>query len=66
VRHAVRPYSTVLLFAKGTRLPFDLALDRGLPYSLTEAGSAFYERSKAVLVEADAMRRSAVRRSVLR
>src|SRR3954452_102277 len=38
VRHAVRPYSTVLLFASGTRLPFDVALDRGLPYSLDPAG----------------------------
>jgi tetratricopeptide (TPR) repeat protein len=38
VRHAVRPYSTVLLFASGTRLPFDVQLDRGLPYSLSPAG----------------------------
>ena len=40
VRHAVRPYSTVLVFAAGTRLPFDVALDRGLPYSLSPAGRA--------------------------
>jgi hypothetical protein len=39
VRHAVRPYSTVLIFASGTRLPFDVALDRGLPYSLSPAGA---------------------------
>jgi tetratricopeptide (TPR) repeat protein len=38
VRHAVRPYSTVLMFASGTRLPFDVELDRGLPYSLTATG----------------------------
>lgn len=38
VRHAVRPYSTVLLFAAGTRLPFDVELDRGLPYSLGPSG----------------------------
>jgi len=38
VRHAVRPYSTVLVFASGTRLPFDLQLDRALPYSLSRAG----------------------------
>src|SRR4051812_15629824 len=38
VRHAVRPYSTVLVFASGTRLPFDLELDRGLPYPLTATG----------------------------
>ena len=38
VRHAVRPYSTVLLFASGTRLPFDVQLDQGLPYLLSPAG----------------------------
>jgi hypothetical protein len=38
VRHAIRPYSTVLIFAAGTRLPFDVALDRGIPYSLSPAG----------------------------
>jgi tetratricopeptide (TPR) repeat protein len=38
VRHAVRPYSTVLLFASGTRLPFDVQLNRGLPYVLSPAG----------------------------
>jgi hypothetical protein len=38
VRHAIRPYSTVVLFAANTRLPFDVALDRGLSYSLTPAG----------------------------
>ena len=39
VRHAVRPYTTVLIFASGTRLPFDIALDRGLPYSLSPDGA---------------------------
>ncbi|MFD2093558.1 TRAFs-binding domain-containing protein [Blastococcus deserti] len=39
VRHAVRPYSTVLLFAAGTRLPFDVELDRGIPYALTPTGA---------------------------
>ncbi|MDP9072236.1 MAG: DUF4071 domain-containing protein [Actinomycetota bacterium] len=38
IRHAVRPYSTVLVFASGTRLPFDVNLDRGLPYSLSPTG----------------------------
>jgi tetratricopeptide (TPR) repeat protein len=38
VRHAVRPYSTVLMFASGTRLPFDVELDRGIPYALDAAG----------------------------
>lgn len=39
VRHAVRPYSTILIFATGTRLPFDVELDRGLPYSLDPTGA---------------------------
>jgi hypothetical protein len=38
VRHAVRPHSTVLIFAAGTRLPFDVNLDRGMPYSLAASG----------------------------
>src|SRR5688500_5510213 len=32
IRHAVRPYSTVLTFAQGVRLPFDLGPMRGTPY----------------------------------
>src|SRR5512135_2237858 len=39
VRHAVRPYSTVLIFATGTRLPFDVELDQGLPYALGPTGA---------------------------
>ncbi len=39
VRHAVRPASTVLVFARtGARLPFDVAPLRGLPYSLGSDG----------------------------
>lgn len=38
VRHAVRPWSTVLIFANGTRLPFDVAPLRGLPYPLDSSG----------------------------
>jgi len=39
IRHAIRPYSTVLMFASGTRLPFDVELDRGLPYALSPVGA---------------------------
>jgi hypothetical protein len=39
IRHAVRPWSTVLLFAEGTRLPFDVAPLRGLRYPVTETGT---------------------------
>src|SRR5512135_654402 len=38
VRHALRPYSTVLTFAAGSRLPFDLGPLRGVPYHLDAAG----------------------------
>ncbi len=39
VRHAVRPHSTVLIFAEDTRLPFDVGPLRGMPYSLDASGS---------------------------
>jgi tetratricopeptide (TPR) repeat protein len=38
VRHAVRPWSTVLLFAEGSRLPFDVAYLRAIPYQLSSDG----------------------------
>ncbi|MCF4127614.1 TRAFs-binding domain-containing protein [Methylobacterium sp. SyP6R] len=34
VRHALRPRSTVILFAEGTKLPFDVSPVRGLPYRI--------------------------------
>jgi len=39
VRHARRPHSTVLLFCEGTKLPFDIALLRGMFYSVDETGA---------------------------
>lgn len=38
VRHALRPRSTVILFAEGTQLPFDVAPLRGMNYRLDDAG----------------------------
>jgi hypothetical protein len=38
VRHAIRPYSTVLVSADVTGIPFDLAPDRVLRYTLGEDG----------------------------
>src|SRR5215510_13864187 len=32
IRHALRPRSTVILFAEGTVIPFDIALVRGFSY----------------------------------
>jgi len=40
IRHALRPWSTVLIFADGVRLPFDLGPMRGLAYHLDAAGTA--------------------------
>jgi hypothetical protein len=53
VRHAVRPYSTVLVCADVARTPFDLAPDRVLPYGLDGQGKpADSDRDRAVLVRA--------------
>ena len=38
VRHAIRPYSTVPVFARGMRLPFDVAPIRALPYDVSKRG----------------------------
>ncbi|MBK8922204.1 MAG: DUF4071 domain-containing protein [Saprospirales bacterium] len=38
VRHAVKPYTTVLIFANTTRLPFDVNFLRALPYSIDSEG----------------------------
>jgi tetratricopeptide (TPR) repeat protein len=39
VRHAIRPWSTLLIFAEGgTQLPFDLAPMRAIPYQLKPDG----------------------------
>jgi tetratricopeptide (TPR) repeat protein len=39
LRHAVRPWSTALLFAEGGRLPFDVTPLRAMPYKLTPEGT---------------------------
>jgi tetratricopeptide (TPR) repeat protein len=39
IRHAVRPRSTVLLFAEGTLLPFDVAPLRGMAYRTDASGA---------------------------
>ena len=53
VRHAIRPWSTVLLFAAGgSQLPFDVAPLRALPYTLTPAGTpADVEKDKEALAQ---------------
>ncbi len=53
IRHAVRGWSTVLLFSKGgSQLPFDVAPLRAMPYSLTPEGApADVPAMKQALVE---------------
>lgn len=53
LRHAVRPYSTILLYAEGAgQLPFDIAPLRALPYLLGEDGRPAESKSaKAMLAE---------------
>jgi hypothetical protein len=38
VRHAFRPATTVQLFAEGGRLPFDVQMQRTIPYHLDKSG----------------------------
>lgn len=38
VRHALRPHTTVMIFAEGTGLPFDIAYSRCLPYAVGPDG----------------------------
>jgi hypothetical protein len=53
IRHAVRPYSTVLVGADIGHIPFDLAPNRVLPYALSPAGRpADPEADGAALVRA--------------
>jgi hypothetical protein len=52
VRHALRPYSTVPIYAEGPRLPFDVAPIRAMPYQLTKRGHpANVDMNKAGLVK---------------
>ncbi len=52
VRHAVRPWSTVLIFAEGSRLPFDVAYLRAIPYRLNPGGKpANVESVKSILMQ---------------
>ena len=52
IRHAMRPSSTVILFAEGTTLPFDIALLRGIAYRTGENGAPIDPKSCASRVTA--------------
>jgi hypothetical protein len=52
VRHAVRPWSTVLIYAEsGGHLPFDLSPMRALPYRINSEGTIEGNNVKATLVK---------------
>ncbi len=55
IRHAVRPWSTVLLYAQSGRLPFDVAPVRALPYSLGPGGAPL-DATSATAALADRLR----------
>lgn len=51
LRHAVRPWSTALIFADGERLPFDVGLLRALPYKLSGGLPSNAESDRKSLAE---------------
>jgi hypothetical protein len=51
VRHAVRPFSTVLIAADVKGMPFDVALDRVLPYSVERGVPADADGGRAALAK---------------
>src|ERR1700756_1486434 len=51
IRHAARPSTTLAIFAKNTRLPFDVNFLRALPYELAP-GNAFTDADAAPLASA--------------
>jgi len=48
VRHAVRPATTLCIFAQHQQIPFDVSLARALPYTLGEANSFGEEQAAAL------------------
>lgn len=52
IRHALRPRSTVIVFAQNTTLPFDIAAQRGAPYQLDQSGALVApERCSALIAK---------------
>jgi MAP3K TRAFs-binding domain len=51
IRHALRPRSTLILFAQGTSLPFDIALLRGECYQIDAAGQPAAAAADAARLE---------------
>ena len=66
IRHAMRPRSTVILFAAGTTLPFDIALLRGIPYQTNEQGVPSDPASCAAAIAKQLGRRRKIRTTTVR
>lgn len=49
IRHAARPRSTILIYAKTSHLPFDVAPVRAIPYELDEKGKLSAEEAGNLL-----------------
>lgn len=50
IRHAMRPRSTIILFAEGTTLPFDIALLRGVAYRTDAKGEPLDPQSQSAKI----------------
>ncbi|HEX5763762.1 MAG TPA: TRAFs-binding domain-containing protein [Solirubrobacterales bacterium] len=48
IRHAARPRSTILIYAKTSQLPFDVAPIRAVPYELGEGGELSDEEAESL------------------
>lgn len=48
IRHAARPRSTILIYAKSSQLPFDVAPIRAVAYELTDGGDLAEEQAIAL------------------
>lgn len=60
VRHALRPFSTALVFAEGSRLPFDLGPLRGVSYRVDATNDQLDEDRRALRDALVAARQSSV------
>lgn len=52
VRHGIRPFTTVSLFAEGTGLPFDVNFLRSVPYKLSGAAPSNADADAAAVADA--------------
>ena len=66
IRHAMRPRSTVIVFAEGTVLPFDIALVRGITYETDARASRSTPKRRSRKSPISSRRRVAIRTTTAR